>query len=76
MADTLSVNIIYYNILAPVCLDVKEHMIVDDKTNHPVGPYYLPISNRNDETRNLFKRLKRATPVCEVCIQCKYNTTY
>ena len=76
MADTVYVNIIDSNLLAQVDFNGKYHMIVNEYNKQRDGPDYLTITNSHYEKRNVFKRYKRATCVCEVCVQWKYGSKY
>ena len=51
-------------------------MVIDKVINYSVGPNVVEITDSHNETNNGFKWRKRTTHVRELCVKCKYRSTY
>ena len=52
------------------------HTVIDKVINYSVGTNVVEITDSHNETNNGFKWRKRTTRVRELCVKCKYRSTY
>ena len=74
--NTLSENIIAENLLYQVDEEFWMKIILNNVVNQYFGPDDILMKYIHNMNRNGLKKFKCMTCVWEVCLQCKYGSTY